>query len=496
MKFIVCILLIFSLYKFVQSQILQWEEPITLSNNEVGWCGSPSICIDSNGKLFVTFWHYNNNESKRLYFNWFNGGSWQGVDTLYQDQNHDVYTTKLVCDSENNINLSADIGYGEFGRIYYMKKKGDSWSDLIQVSEDSLGNSWDHDMVIDNSGRVYIFFNARDIYYRTYFDSVLSNPINVTNLDLNHYTAFEPKTLIDLNNNIYLTYILRDDDRDVTDVYYSKFDGHLWSDAVNISQIEDLSAWEQDITLDLNDNLYAVWQQQQTKLDTVLGIPTIVHYQTIFYSQSHDSGWSIPINISDIPKSSSYNPKIKIYKDKPLVFYNTIFENGDDRQINYSYQPDEVWTINYINGGSYIKYHFNFCISSAETLHFVTRSSPAASRAYIEYFRGFSIPTLFQEIDTKNRKSIDFEVYPNPFNNTTKIQFYLDKPDWIELNIYDITGKLVKTIISNKQLNSGMHFYSWDATNNQGKEVSSGIYFLDIISNSEYVISKKIILFK
>ncbi len=284
MKLMIKVMIILAHSGFLLSQDFQWEEPVKLSDNPKGWCLSPTICNDSEGNLYVAFNHYNLRESKRLYFNWFDGESWQGVDTLYQDLNHDVYRTKLVCDNDNNLHMSVEIAYGEYGRIYYMKNEGNNWSELIQISVDSLGYPWDHDMVIDKSGKVYIFFHANDIYYRTYDDSVLSDPINVTFLDLNDYRAFNPKIAIDLEDNLYLTYLLRDEDVNITEVYFSKFDGDVWSEPVNISQIEDLPSLNQDLIIDSQFQSHVVWEQRLTKLDTVFGNPTIVSFYEIFYS--------------------------------------------------------------------------------------------------------------------------------------------------------------------------------------------------------------------
>ena len=64
--------------------------------------------------------------------------------------------------------------------------------------------------------------------------------------------------------------------------------------------------------------------------------------------------------------------------------------------------------------------------------------------------------------------------YPNPFNPTTNISFYLPKPAIVELNVFDITGRLVSTILDRK-MNAGNHTQTFDAS-----ELSSGVYFYQI----------------
>jgi len=65
-------------------------------------------------------------------------------------------------------------------------------------------------------------------------------------------------------------------------------------------------------------------------------------------------------------------------------------------------------------------------------------------------------------------------IYPNPFNPTTTMQFKVGTDVHTSLHVYDITGHLVETII-NEKLMAGDHYYKWDASG-----LSSGIYFIHI----------------
>jgi len=65
--------------------------------------------------------------------------------------------------------------------------------------------------------------------------------------------------------------------------------------------------------------------------------------------------------------------------------------------------------------------------------------------------------------------------YPNPFNSSTTISNYLNTYSKVELSIYNLTGKEVRTLINERQTRC-LHKTQWDGTNNYGKEVSSGIY--------------------
>lgn len=84
--------------------------------------------------------------------------------------------------------------------------------------------------------------------------------------------------------------------------------------------------------------------------------------------------------------------------------------------------------------------------------------------------------------------------FPNPFNPLTTIRFNLLKPENIKLQILNINGELVKTLLD-KSLPSGQHEIFWDGTDSQNQKVSSGVYFYRLISD-EKEITRKMILIK
>jgi len=66
--------------------------------------------------------------------------------------------------------------------------------------------------------------------------------------------------------------------------------------------------------------------------------------------------------------------------------------------------------------------------------------------------------------------------YPNPFNPATTIRFKLNAPASVALQIFDIRGALVKTLVE-RDLNAGVHEQRWNGRDNSGRHVASGIYF-------------------
>ncbi len=84
--------------------------------------------------------------------------------------------------------------------------------------------------------------------------------------------------------------------------------------------------------------------------------------------------------------------------------------------------------------------------------------------------------------------------YPNPFNPLTSIQFVLTKPERVRLEIFNILGQRVRTLVD-EYLAAGNKLVGWDGTDDSGKELSSGIY-LYRITTAGYSAARKMLLLK
>ncbi len=65
---------------------------------------------------------------------------------------------------------------------------------------------------------------------------------------------------------------------------------------------------------------------------------------------------------------------------------------------------------------------------------------------------------------------------PNPFNPATEIRFTLPADQAVRLAVYDVSGRLVRTLVDETRL-AGDHAARWDGTDRSGRAVASGTYF-------------------
>jgi len=96
-----------------------------------------------------------------------------------------------------------------------------------------------------------------------------------------------------------------------------------------------------------------------------------------------------------------------------------------------------------------------------------------------------------------NQLPVAFNLYnnfPNPFNPVTALRYDLPVDALVNITIYDMIGREVRTLVNTTQ-DAGFKSVIWDATNNQGKPVSAGVYLYQI-QTGEFVQTKKMVLLK
>lgn len=97
-----------------------------------------------------------------------------------------------------------------------------------------------------------------------------------------------------------------------------------------------------------------------------------------------------------------------------------------------------------------------------------------------------------QEQQSEPKLSAIVESKPNPFRNNTLVKYTVPVRSRVEIKVFDITGRNVKTLV-NKESPPGEHSISWDGTDNTGKKQGTGIYLLKIRINDSEAVTKLII---
>jgi hypothetical protein len=84
--------------------------------------------------------------------------------------------------------------------------------------------------------------------------------------------------------------------------------------------------------------------------------------------------------------------------------------------------------------------------------------------------------------------------YPNPFNPGTSIRYSVPEAQQVRVEVYDVAGRLVRSLV-NRVESPGVREVAWEGSDNDGRPVSSGIYFVRL-SGDRRVASRKMVLIR
>jgi hypothetical protein len=175
--------------------------------------------------------------------------------------------------------------------------------------------------------------------------------------------------------------------------------------------------------------------------------------------------------------------------------------NVDVRQVG-SIEYSDIWLIKTDFGGNKI-WQKEFggeknegaseMILNSDNHIVITGSTTSYSKENIVYFLNLSDQGTFLGLSDYGDPSIpvDFIVfpnYPNPFNSSTIISYYLKNDNHVVINIYDILGHKIQTYLDSYQI-AGQHSIAWDA-----KGLAAGTYFLEVQTKNNSLVRKMMYL--
>ena len=155
--------------------------------------------------------------------------------------------------------------------------------------------------------------------------------------------------------------------------------------------------------------------------------------------------------------------------------------------VHYTYNPNpqnsETWPF---DAPQYLL--MNIAIESSIT------SSFTETEMEIDYVRVYEASTLSNQAETVPVYFNAVQNFPNPFNPLTTLKYDLLEDSFVEITIYDMLGNVVNNLVNQNQM-QGYKSVQWNATNNQGQPVSTGLYFYTIQAG-DFIQTKKMLLLK
>ena len=232
-----------------------------------------------------------------------------------------------------------------------------------------------------------------------------------------------------------------------------------------------------------NDWIVAVWQDGLKNRFALEGEPAYAGWEEkaeikIALSANNGIDWSEPITMNAKTDDDNYVPQL------------------DGMMPCYIYPSDKIIDLGDGHGKLDIFFYddFSFGSYSSPSGHGQNLGGELTYMSLDLDFNG--LPTF--SVDNTIVASIAnmHQNYPNPFNPSTTIRYSLKEDAEIKINVYNVKGQKVKTLI-NEQVTAGSHTITWNGKNESNTEIASGVYFYEMrIDESDYTSIKKMLLLK
>ena len=213
------------------------------------------------------------------------------------------------------------------------------------------------------------------------------------------------------------------------------------------------------------------------------------YYVTAIYSDQYESDQSncqdVNIDISQyIPLN--FTGEVDIEYDVQLTWDEPV---NNDALTGYNiYRNDEL--IDTVSETIYT----DADLADGTYTYFITS-------VFLEEFESDPTETLSFEIqqsggsdDSLIPVETSLSIYPNPFNPQTNIQYCLSENSEVKITIYNIKGEKIYDLL-NERKTSGTYNIIWNGIDNSGKQVTSGMYFIKLLTEHE-IKTKKVIMLK
>jgi len=481
-------------------------------------------------------------------------GQMWGNDVLVHPANH-IYgfgmdqgdkDTLLLVVSDSSTSNSSDTFY-----LYRSTDNGGTW-DFVRAGISGSGFRFGKADIIAAKGDLdfafvfYIYDNT--LYCRRYPYDLSGTPIPVL-ISAGGESVVDFSACQDLYPNYWL-YVVYQTDQDSVVFKRSTDYGLFWGHRKNLTETTPIIsqpsvAWSRGVNLVVagktdDDKVYTIrndnsgnsgdWKDGQypsgissCDAPVVAGSHTTPESEAVFwvfyeryvglppknwmvnFHWSTDAGasWS---SITGPNDTSSYNrvyPSLHVLKENDVsnITFAYRYEGTSPRQVRYIYKENaqgspSVWNASYSGINEHAPHYHP--PQRAYTVR-GTDNSVQSAVLYVHltehdlYFDASSFTNVDDEIGDEVIREFSLKQnYPNPFNPTTSIEFLLPKSGEIKIEIFNILGQRVRTLVE-QHFKAGYQKVEWNGKDDSGIEVASGVYFYKL-QTEDFTKTKKMVL--
>ncbi len=140
-----------------------------------------------------------------------------------------------------------------------------------------------------------------------------------------------------------------------------------------------------------------------------------------------------------------------------------------------------------------IEYYLEAVSTNGVTTHDPDSGGPSAPGVYHFFTIVNSTPVDDPGAEVPQAVTSLGSATPNPFNPRTEISFLLAQPGPVRLEVFDIKGQLVRSLVDS-HLDAGLHAEVWNGRDASGLEVGSGVYLYRLRTSDEVLEGKMLLV--
>ena len=163
-----------------------------------------------------------------------------------------------------------------------------------------------------------------------------------------------------------------------------------------------------------------------------------------------------------------------------IKFYSIYRASGTGALVKLGNSATTSFGDNVTTAGSY-----SYAVSATDFGGNESAKSPGITYTFLGVEAGAELPDVYALGAN----------YPNPFNPSTIITFQLPEAGHMTLQVYDLTGKVVNTLVGEHRP-AGYHQVVWNGRDNRGTSLATGVYFYRIVAGQSYTETRKMVLIK
>lgn len=461
-----------------------WSLPDSFSTSIGNYTGRCGVCADNNGDLHFTWYQTGNPDDYEVFY------TRATLDTLAGVIQYTVERPAVMLSATNgfserfaSIALHDDLvmviwsyGLDDDGIAYnYSTDGGDTWLGPFMAYTHSMPGGWQLISVAPDP-------NTGDMWAAVGFD----------------YTG---------NTNL-----------DIVGFHWNFAAGDTWAHELVIEGAPPPNHFPQvtpSVVVDYNGIPHIIYQENchvYTGTGGIYGFGGCGPTGTLFYT--HRAGgypWSTPDTIK-LPRYEFCNyesglPSAGIAADNTIYFTTTQPESATPETsaylpFNVHYAEISPYTGALSYGGVVSVGDTTYNAIYGQTPQFVPNDGPGITWSQLVneavpsdvYYRHKDTLLAIKETKTASHPSPIslYQNYPNPAREKTMIRFTVPNNTNISLNIYDISGRLVKTLANGIPW-AASSFVVWNGKNEEGKEVPGGVYFYTLRAGA-YRETRKLLL--